>query len=219
MGKRNRTKNNFDLKSVLTGRSPGQSLVELAPGQALYAQGDLADAAFYVESGWLKITAVSPTGKEAVIAIRGEGEFLGTRCLVGRRLGATTALTACSLIRVTNAALIRLVREEPDFAVMFATYLVQQSIHDQENLVDQLTYPAEKRLARALLRLADQVEGEDSRPISTPINQGILANMVGTTRPRVSFFMNRFKRQGLIEYTREGGVSVCEGLRKFVLDP
>ena len=102
---------------------------------------------------------------------------------------------------------------------MFAKILVCQSIHDQENLVDHLTNPAEKRLARALLQLANLDEDGDPRPISTPINQSLLANMIGTTRPRISFFMNKFKRDGLIEYRRDGGVRVRDGLRKFLLEP
>ncbi len=219
MAKDKRKQTNFDPKNLVTGRGAGQSRVTFAPNQVIYSQGDSGDAAYYIESGWIKISAVSPSGKEAVIAIRGEGEFFGTRCLVARRTGTTTTLTACTVIRVTTSALIRLLREEPDFAVMFAKVLVCQSIHDQENLVDHLTNPAEKRLARALLQLANSEGGGDPRPITTPINQGILANMIGTTRPRVSFFMNKFKRDGLIEYRRDGGLRVREGLRKFLLEP
>ncbi len=133
MAKQRRKNNNFDPKSLLTGRGPGQSRVAFAPNQVIYRQGDVGDAAFYIESGWIKISSVSPSGKEAVIAIRGEGEFFGTRCLVARRTGTTTTLTACSAIRITVSALTRLLREDPDFAVMFAKILVCQSIHDQEN--------------------------------------------------------------------------------------
>jgi len=219
MAKDKRKQTNFDPKSLVTGRGPGQSRVTFAPNQVIYAQGDSGDAAYYIESGWVKISAVSPNGKEAVVAIRGEGEFFGTRCLVTGRTGTTSALTACAAIRITKSALIRLLREEPDFAVLFAKILVCQSIHDQENLVDHLTNSAEKRLARALVQLANAEEGGDSRPISTPINQGILASMIGTTRPRISFFMNKFKRDGLIEYRRDGGLRVHDGLRKFLLEP
>jgi CRP-like cAMP-binding protein len=185
--------------------------------QVIYVQDDAADACFYVESGWVKISTLAPNGKEAVIAIRREGEFFGTRCLVAKRTASTTALTACSLVRMTTSALVRLLREEPDFAVMFATYLVGQSINDQESLVDHLTNPAEKRLARALLQLAGHVDGADPQPISKPINQGILANMIGTTRSRVNFFMNNFKRQGFIDYDRYGRVHVRDALRQAML--
>jgi CRP/FNR family transcriptional regulator, cyclic AMP receptor protein len=124
----------------------------------------------------------------------------------------------CSVVRVTTSALIRLLREEPDFAVTFATYLVGQSIQDQENLVDHLTNRAEKRLARALLQLAGHVEGADPLPISTPLSQAILANTIGTTRSRVNFFMNNFKRQGFIEYDRDGRVNVRDSLRRAMSD-
>lgn len=206
----------FVFQRFLTARGSGQSRLQFAPEQSVYPQGGVADAAFYVESGRVKISVVVPSGKEAVIAIRREGDFFGTRCLVGRRTGTVTALTASSLIRVTRSALIRLLREEPDFAVMFATHLVKQNMDDQENLVDYLTNPAEKRLARTLLQLARDVDGNDAHLISTPISQAVLANMIGTTRPRVSFFMNKFKRQGFIEYDRDRRLNV-RGLRRFLL--
>jgi len=187
MPKEKRSNNVFAFENVLTGYGSGQSSERYTASQVIYLQGDPANSCFYIERGWVKIATVSPNGKEAVVAIRHEGEFFGTRCLVSRRTATATALTACSFVRVTTSALLRLLREEPDFAVKFATYLVGQSIEDQENLVDHLTNPAEKRLARVLLRLASQLGGVDPRPISTPINQGILANMIGTTRSRVNF--------------------------------
>jgi CRP/FNR family cyclic AMP-dependent transcriptional regulator len=218
MAKDKRRRNTFDPKALLTGRGVGQSREHFAAGQTVYLQGGPTDAMFFVESGYVKIASVSPNGKEAVVAIRGQGEFFGTRCLVGKRMATATALTVCSLIRVTTSALIRLLREGPDFAVMFATYLVGQSIQDQESLVDHLTNPAEKRLARALLQLAGRGDEADPQPISAPINQAVLANMVGTTRSRVSYFMNNFKRRGLIDYDRQGRVSVRNSLRKTMLD-
>jgi CRP/FNR family transcriptional regulator, cyclic AMP receptor protein len=217
MAKERRSKNLFAVEKILTGHDAGQSRLQFGPAQIIYSQGSTSNAMFYIEKGWVKIATVSPNGKEAVIAIRREGEFFGTRCLVAKRMATATALTTCSLVRVTTSALIRLLREEPDFAVMFATYLVGQSINDQENLVDHLTNPAEKRLARALLQLAGHVGGAEPRPISTPINQGILANMVGTTRSRVNFFMNNFKRQGFIDYDRYGRVHVRDALRQAML--
>jgi CRP/FNR family transcriptional regulator, cyclic AMP receptor protein len=206
----------FDLEKTLSGHGVGQSRLRFAAGQLIYTQGGQGEAAFYIKSGWVKISSVSPNGKEAVVAIRGAGEYFGTRCLVTQRMGTAAALSACDLVRVTTAALTRLLRENPDFAVIFATYLVRQSIKDQETLVHYLTNPAEKRLARVLLQLADNVEGSDAQPVRTPINQAMLANMIGTTRPRVSFFMNKFKRQGFVEYDREGHLSVRGGLRKFL---
>lgn len=220
MAKNKQRKSTFDPRRLLNGRRSGQSRVAFAPDQVIYTQGDPADAMFYVESGRVKIAVVSPSGKEAVVGIRSEGTFFGTRCLVASRIGTATALTICSLIRVTRSALTRLLREEPDFAVMFATDLVLQSIHDQESIVDHLTNPAEKRLVRTLLQLANAVDGDGgvSYPISTPINHAVLAKMIGTTRPRVSFFLNKFRKQGFIAYDRNGQISVRNSLRSLLAE-
>lgn len=209
----------FDFRTTLTGREDGESVLSFPSGHLIYSQGDPADAAFYVESGHVKIAAASPSGKEAVVAIRRPGEFFGTRCLVRKRVGFASALTACSLIRLSLPALVRLLRSNPDFAVAFATHLVDQSVRDQSSIVDYLTNSAEKRLAGILLQLADCAEdAEGPSPISTPVNQSFLANMVGTTRSRVSYFMNDFRRRGLIEYDRQGRIRVHHSLRKAVLD-
>jgi CRP/FNR family transcriptional regulator, cyclic AMP receptor protein len=209
----------FDFRTALTGGDNGESILSFPSGHLIYNQTDPADAAFYVESGHVKIAVVTPSGKEAVVAIRRPGEFFGTRVLIGKRAGFAAALTTCSLIRVATPALIRLLRGNPDFAVAFATHLVGLSVRDQSNIVDYLTNSAEKRLARLLLQLADCAdEDEGPTPISAPLNQSILANMVGTTRSRVSYFMNDFRRRGLIEYDRQGRVRVHHSLRKAVLD-
>lgn len=218
MSKDKRKKPTFDLASLLTGRGAGQSRLSFPPDQVIYPQGSHADAMFYVESGRVKVSVVSPSGKEAVVGIRGEGQFFGARCLIDRRTGTATALTACTLIRVTKAALTRLLREQSDFAVMFTTYLVRQSLNDQESIVDHLTNPAEKRLVRTLLQLANALDDDGPHTISTPINQAVLANMIGTTRSRISFFMNKFKRQGLIIYHRNGQISVLPALRGALLE-
>jgi len=210
-------KRKFDLRTALTGRDSGQSVLSFPSGHLIYSQGDPADAAFFVESGHVKIASLTPSGKEAVVAIRRSGEFFGTRCLVGKRMGFASALTACSLIRLSLPALVRLLRGNPDFAVAFATHLVDQSVRDQANIVDNLTNSAEKRLARLLLRLADGAD-DDGIAISAPLNQSFLANMVGTTRSRISFFMNEFRRRGLIEYDRQGRVRVHNSLRKALLN-
>jgi CRP/FNR family transcriptional regulator, cyclic AMP receptor protein len=208
----------FDPASVLNGRGPGQSRLQCAPGDAVYAQDSSPDTAFYVEHGIVKISFIVPSGKEAVVGIRHPGDFFGTRCLVGRRMGNATALTECSLIRITAAALLHMLREVPDLAVMFAAYLVSQSIEDQSNLVDQLTNSAERRLARTLLRLAHFNGGGDLAPIPGRINQTVLADMVGTTRSRVNFFMNKFKREGLIEYNRLGDIAVRSTLSRVLAE-
>lgn len=206
----------FDAQKLLTGRKAGQSRLQVGAGETIYAQGDPADAMFYVETGWVKITHIGPNGKEAIVAIRQGGDFFGSRCLVARRAGAAVALTPCSLIRVTTSALIRLLREEPAFAVMFTTYLVQQAIGDQESLVDHLTNPAEKRLARTLLQLAAGGGDRDPQPIPAPISQAVLASMIGTTRPRINFFMNKFKRLGFIDYDRDRQIGVRASLRTLI---
>ena len=206
-----KSKRALDPGAALTGHASGQSRLQFPAQHIIYSQGGKADALFYIESGLVKISVVVPSGKEAVVGIRRERDLFGTRCLVGQRMGTATALTATSLIRVTTSAVTRLLREEPDFAVNFAIHLLHQSIYDQENLVDQLTNSAERRLARTLLQLAD-FSNHDVSPIPAQINQTLLAEMVGTTRSRINFFMNKFKRQALIEYDRHGGISVRNSL-------
>lgn len=209
MTKDRRATDEFDLRTVLTGRGTGQSRLQLPPEHVIYAQGDVADALFYVESGWVKMSAVVPSGKEPVIALRRADEFFGVRSMVaGRRQATATALTDCSVVRVTKSALNQLLRAQPDFAVTFAAALVRRSIFDQESLIDHLTNSAEKRLARTLLQLANEVRGDNAHFIPGGINQALLASMIGTTRSRVSVFLNKFKREGMITYGRNGHVSV-----------
>jgi CRP/FNR family cyclic AMP-dependent transcriptional regulator len=210
MKKSRRAADEFDLRKVLSGRGHGQSRLRFAPEHVIYAQGDAADSFFYVESGWVKMSAVVPSGKEPVIALRRTDELFGVRSMVAPRRQATaTALTDCSLIRVSKSALNRLLREQPDFAVTFVTYLVRRSIYDQDSLIDHLTNSAEKRLARTLLQLAGEIEGDNTPSIAAGrVNQALLANMIGTTRSRVSVFLNRFKRAGFITYDRHGHMGV-----------
>jgi CRP/FNR family cyclic AMP-dependent transcriptional regulator len=204
--------NGFDPGNALSGYGPGQMRSRFAPGDSVFEQGDPGDCVYFVESGWIKLASVSGDGREAVIALRGPGEFVGARCLLDLpRATTATALTDCALVRVTKAALTILLRTVPDFAEMFATYLVWQGLQDQENIVDHLIHSAEQRLARTLLRLADGNNGDSSIP--TRISQALFAKMVGTTRSRVSFFMNRFKRHGFIEYGPDGRVRVHHSLR------
>jgi|SRR5579872_2116243 len=207
----------FDPGTVLNGRGAGQERRECAPGNLLYAQGEPGDAVFFIEIGWIKLATVVSSGREAVIALRGPGEFAGSRCLLGLpRTASATALTRCTCVRVTRAAFLGLVREVPDFAAMFTTYLLRQGMHDQENVIDQLTQSAEQRLARMLLRLANSGTGEGLVPAK--ISQALFAKMIGTTRSRVSFFMNRFKRLGFIDYGRDGRVRVHKSLRNAIVE-
>jgi CRP/FNR family transcriptional regulator, cyclic AMP receptor protein len=214
-----RSKRTFDPKQVLTGRGAGQSRVRFTPGDVICRHGDPADYVFYIEKGRVKITLVSARGKEAVVSVRGQGEFIGNRALIARRRAfSVMALTECSLVRATPAAIIRLLRQEPDFAETFALNLVRQSIRDQQNLAGQLTDSSERRLARVLLRLASNGGSQESQPIATRVSQADLASMIGTTRSRVSSFMNKFRKQGLIEYNRRGDVTVHRALSKTLRD-
>jgi CRP/FNR family transcriptional regulator, cyclic AMP receptor protein len=212
MANAKRGKKTFDPGRVLTGHGPGQARGRFAPGDAVYSQGNTAESLFFVESGWIKMATRAAGGKEAVVALRGPGDFCGSRCLLGVPRSATaTALTDCTVVEVTRSALIRMLREMPDFAEMYATYLVRQGMHDQQNVVDHLTHSAEQRLARMLLRLANNGRGGSALP--TKISQALFAQMVGTTRSRVSVFMGRFRRQGFIDYGRDGRVRVHQALR------
>lgn len=207
----------FDLTLLPAGYDTGQLRKRFSAGQTIYAQGDPADAIFFIESGWVLISVMAPSGKEGVVALRGAGECIGLRSLIedrGRRTTAS-ALTDCSALRLPAAAVTRMLREDPRFAETFVLYLIGQSIHDREIHVDLLTHSAEQRLARTLLRLANGGRGENAIP--TRMTQTILAKMIGTTRSRVSFFMNRFKKQGLIDYGSDGRVRVLTPLRRAVL--
>jgi CRP/FNR family transcriptional regulator, cyclic AMP receptor protein len=184
------------------------------------AQGTPDNAAvFYIEEGWIKISIVSPGGKEAGLALRGADNFFGMRSLIGgHRRGATaTTLTTCSLVRTMRTEVIRLLRSEPDFAEMLACYLALQTQRDEDSLTDHLIHRSERRLARALLRLADDAGGEKA-VISIRVNQADLASMIGTTRSRASHFMNKFRRQGFINYDRQGYVSVNKALLQTLLE-
>jgi CRP-like cAMP-binding protein len=217
MKKEKRERKAFDPVPVLNGHSAGQSRLRLPADHIIYKQGDPADSLFYVESGWVKLCSVALNGKEAVAAPRGPGEYFGTRSLIEPpRTATATTLTECSLVRVTNSALIRMLYDEPGFAEMFTLYLVRQSLRDAQSIIGHLTASAEQRLARALLELADRCEQHGA--ISTPINQALLAGMVGTTRSRISLFMNKFRRLGFVEYDRNGYLNVRPSLQKALLD-
>jgi len=204
-----------DLTELLTGRGSGQSRVQFTAGQTICRQGDDADAVFYLECGWIKISIMTPSGKEAVIGLRGNGDFFGLGGLIGRRWSDATAFTDGSAVRITMAALTRMLRQTPGFARAFTSYLTLQLLRDQESLVDHLTTSAEKRLARTLVRLAEIKEGDATR-VKFHINQAMLADMVGTTRPRVNFFINKFKRLGFIDHDWPGRIRVHGGLREFL---
>lgn len=185
--------------------------------QTIFAQGDEADAVFYIQKGKVRLTVVSKTGKEATIAILDEGNFFGEGALAGqvRRMGSAAAMSACEILRVEKKAMMEALHREHAFSDMFVAYLLSRNIRYEEDLVDQLFNSSEKRLARILLLLAQF--GKDGVPeaVVPKISQETLAEMIGTTRSRVSFFMNRFRKLGLIHYN--GGLQVHSSLLNVVL--
>lgn len=192
--------------------------MSLQKKQTVYAQGDPCDAVFYVQNGQVKLTVLSDSGKEAIVATWGEGDFFGEGCLVGqlKRIGTASAMTECTLMRVEDKEMRRTLDNERRLSKLFVTHLLSRNIRYEEDLVDQLFNSSEKRLARVLLLLARF--GNDGLPQTTDvgeISQETLAEMVGTTRSRVSFFMNKFRRLGFVDYN--GGLKVHSSLLNVVL--
>jgi CRP/FNR family cyclic AMP-dependent transcriptional regulator len=212
----------FDPKLFLTKAGSGRNTAEYRKKQVVFAQSDPADAIFYIQKGKVKLTVVSDNGKEAVIAILGIGDFLGEGCLAGRTLylGTATAMSECSIARLGKSSMIRLLHEEPAFSELFVSYLLSRNIRIEEDLVDQLFNSSEKRLARVLLLLANFGKESKPEPVIAKISQETLAEMIGTTRSRVSFFMNKFRKLGFIEYNgglNNGGLHVHSSLLNIVL--
>jgi CRP-like cAMP-binding protein len=207
----------FDPKEFLAKIGEGRTIAKYRKGQTIFAQGDLADSVFYIQDGKVKITVVSDQGKEAVVAILGPDEFCGQGCLAGqvKRIGGATALSECEIMRLEKDAIGRVLREEPAFSQMFLTHLLVRTIRVEEDLVDQLFNSSEKRLARALLLLANFGKEGKPEPILTKVSQEMLADMIGTTRSRVSFFMNKFRKLGFIDYN--GTLEVHSSLLSVVL--
>jgi len=207
----------FDFKSFVAGNGDGRAIVEFRESTALFAQGDLADRVFYILEGKVKLTVVSAQGKEAVIAVLGPDAFVGEGCLAGQRLrmATATAMTDGTVVRLKKEAMIRLLHEQPVFAELFTTYLLSRNIRVEADLVDQLFNSSEQRLARILLLLAHVGKQEESELVIPKVSQELLADMIGTTRARVSFFMNKFRKLGLIEYN--GRLRVHSSLLNIVL--
>jgi len=196
----------FDPSLLLTKLGSGKTSRHYKEGEAVLSQGDAADAVFYIQSGKVKLTVVSKRGKEAIIAILLEGSFFGEGCLAGQpvRMSGANTLEESTIVRVEKALMLGLLHREPEFAERFLTYLLSRNIRMEADLVDQLFNSSEKRLARLLLLMAHF--GRESKPIPliAKISQETLAEMIGTTRSRVSFFMNRFRQLGFIEYDSAG---------------
>jgi CRP/FNR family cyclic AMP-dependent transcriptional regulator len=207
----------FDPKHFLSRIGRGRSVANFLPNDRIFTQGDPANAVFYIQEGRVKVTVVSRQGKEAVIAILGPGDFFGEGCLPGQvtRMASATAMSECSIMRLEKAALIRVLREEPDFSEMFLMHVLSRNIRIEADLVDQLFNSSEKRLARVLLLLANFGKAGEPQAVIPKISQETLAEIVGTTRSRVSFFMNRFRKMGFIDYN--GGLEVHSSLLNVIL--
>ena len=207
----------FDPNSFLAKVGEGRSIGEYRKDQIVFSQGDPADAVFYVESGKVKVTVVSEQGKEAVVAMLGTNDFFGEGCLAGqvRRIATAATMIDSVIVRMEKAAIVRVIHREPAFSEMFIAHLLNRAIRVEADLVDQLFNSSEKRLARMLLLLANFGKDEKPEPILAKISQETLADMIGTTRSRVSFFMNKFRKLGLIDYN--GCIEVHSSLLNVVL--
>jgi CRP/FNR family transcriptional regulator, cyclic AMP receptor protein len=208
----------FDPKTFLAIVDGGKHILKCRKKQALFTQGEPADAVFYLIAGKVKLTVLSSKGKEAVIAILGQREFFGEACLTGQlvRTASATALEESTIMRIEKAAMIRILREEPTFAELFISHLLSRNIRIEEDLVDQLFNSSEKRLARILLLLAHFGKESKVEELIVPkISQETLADMVGTTRSRVSFLLNKFRKLGFIDYN--GGLRIRSSLLNIVL--
>ena len=216
--KRNRK---FDPKTFLATIGEGRRILVVSKDQTIYSQGDPADAVFYVQKGKVRLSVVSKAGKEATIAILSEGSFFGEGALAGQvlRMGSAAAMTSCELLQVDKKAMMNALHREHTFSDMFVAYLLARNIRYEEDLVDQLFNSSEKRLARVLLLLSHFGKEGIPEAVVPKISQETLAEMIGTTRSRVSFFMNRFRKLGFIEYSGglEGGLQVHSSLLNVVL--
>ena len=218
VAKKNRV---FDPTTFLATIGEGRTTLTVPKKQGIFTQGDAADAVFYIQKGKVRLTVVSKTGKEATIGILSEGNFVGEGSLAGQalRMGSAAAMTDCQLLRIEKKAMMQALHREQTFSDMFVAYLLGRNIRYEEDLVDQLFNSSEKRLARVLLMLAHFGKEGVPETVVPKISQETLAEMVGTTRSRVSFFMNRFRKLGFIHYAggEEGRLQVHSSLLNIVL--
>lgn len=207
----------FNAQTFLSKLRKGKVVAKYAARKAIFCQGDASDSVFYIQTGKVKLTVVSKRGKEAVVAILGAGDFLGEECLAGQnqRISTATAFSESRIVRIEKAAAIKALRADPEFSELFLAYLLERNIRTQEDLVDQLFNSSEKRLARVLLLLANYGREQQQDQVIGKISQETLAEMVGTTRSRVSYFMNKFRKLGFIKYN--GTLEVHSSLMSVVL--
>src|SRR5271168_2117879 len=208
----------FDDAEFLTKAGLGRRIVQLKPKEAFFPQGGLADSIFYLQKGRAKLTVVSQNGKEATITLLAAGDFVGEESLASvgeRRMASATAITACTALKIERQEMVRVMHEEHSFSDIFVKFLLARSMRTQADLIDQLFNSSERRLARILLIMAEFGQPGEPEPLIPQITQETLAEMIGTTRSRVSFFMNRFRKLGFIEYN--GRIRVHKSLLNVVL--
>ncbi len=211
-------KTGFDAAAFLANAGLGRRIIQLAPKEAFFSQGDPANAVFYIQKGRARVSVVSAGGKEATIALISAGEFVGEAALAaapGLRLATATALTPCTALKIARDEMVRVMHEEHTFSELFLKFLLERSMRIQADLVDQLFNSSEKRLARILLLMAEFGKPGELEQLVPPVSQETLAEMIGTTRSRVSFFMNRFRKLGFIEY--DGRIRVHKSLLNVIL--
>jgi len=216
---RNTAGHSFDPKAFLAKANGGRTISTYRINQTVFSQGDPADSVFYIHDGKVKVTVISEQGKEAIVAVLGSDEFCGEGCLTGqpRRMATATAMTECEIMRLEKEAIVRVLHDEPAFSEMFVSHLLARTIRVEADLVDQLFNSSEKRLARALLLLANFGKEGRPEPIIAKISQETLAEMIGTTRSRVSHFMNKFRQLGFIDYNGAGTMEVHSSLLNVIL--
>jgi CRP/FNR family cyclic AMP-dependent transcriptional regulator len=215
---KNRPPDSFDVRGFLQSASVSARLVRFATGALVFAQGTPANSVFYVQEGGAKLSVLSTAGKEAVIAMLGPGDFFGEGCLAGQplRMGTANAVMPTALLRIPKRDMLRMLHDHPEFSDRFIAHMLTRNIRIEEDLVDQLFNSSEKRLARTLLLLARYGKEETTPRVLPKLSQETLAEMVGTTRSRVNFFMNKFRKMGLIEYDG-AGLKVNSSLLSIVL--
>jgi CRP/FNR family transcriptional regulator, cyclic AMP receptor protein len=210
-------KESFDPQVFLAIVGKGKAVSKYRKGQIVFAQGDVADTIYYLQKGKIKVVVMSEQGKEAVVGLLEAGQFFGEGCMNGHQLciATTTAMEACVITAITKSAMLEIIDKEPKFSALFMKHLLIRNSRVEEDLIDQLFNSSEKRLARLLLLLANFGKEGNPTPINSSINQETLAEMIGTTRSRVSFFMNKFRKLGLISYN--GKIEVHQSLLNAVL--
>jgi len=210
-------KDSFNVKTFLSTVEGGRTIASYRRNQKIFSQGDPADSVFYIQEGKVKVCVISDQGKEAVVALHGNGDFFGEGCLTGQplRLATVAAMTDCVIMRVDKASMVRVLHEQPKFSEMFMAYVLARNARVEADLTDQLFNSSEKRLARVLLLMANFGKEGVPTPVITKISQETLAEIVGTTRSRVSTFMNKFRKLGFIQYN--GTLEVHNSLLNVIL--